>query len=65
VAVITSDAVDVLCHAAVRARNSSVLVASCSQQALLEELRQLSGKYIYLTALMVSQLESGWFAQEH
>ena len=48
-AVLTPDSPDVLCHAAVRARNCSVLLASCAEPAQLAELRTLSGSYVSLT----------------
>ena len=46
--VITPDALDVLCHVAVRARNSSVLLASCSDTAVLDGLRSLAGSLVVL-----------------
>ena len=46
--VVTPDALDVLCHAAVRARNSAVLLASCSDAAALEGLRGLAGRLVAL-----------------
>ena len=52
-AVVTSDVLDVLCHAAVRARNIAVLLASCSRPAALAELRQHKGHFIQLTASQV------------
>ncbi|CAL8469831.1 g9373 [Coccomyxa elongata] len=56
-AVITPDTLDVLCHAAVRARNSSVLLASCCQPQALAGLRSLAGRHISLT---VAQDEVRW-----
>ncbi|BDA43844.1 Alpha-glucan water dikinase, chloroplastic at C-terminar half [Coccomyxa sp. Obi] len=57
VAVITPDTLDVLCHAAVRARNCSVLLASCSQPQALDGLRSLAGRHITLT---IAQDEVRW-----
>jgi hypothetical protein len=58
VAVITPDTLDVLCHAAVRARNSSVLLASCSQPEALQDLRSLAGSHVSLTVSKVAETES-------
>ena len=52
---VTSDTLDVLSHAAVRARNSSVLLASCSDSAALQGLRALAGRHVELT---LSQVQS-------
>ena len=46
---LTPDALDVLSHAAVRARNSSVLLATCSDAAALHRLRPLAGRTVALT----------------
>ena len=61
-AVITSDTLDVLCHAAVRARNCAVLLATCSDAGLLAGLRQLSGSYVQLTMSQVRLPCSSSFA---
>ncbi len=53
VALITPDTLDVLCHAAVRARNCSVLLASCSEPQALDGLRSLAGRHITLTIAQV------------
>ncbi len=50
---VTSDTLDVLSHAAVRARNSSVLLASCSDTAALQGLRDLAGRSVELTLSQV------------
>ena len=50
---VTPDALDVLSHAAVRARNSSVLLASCSDAAALQGLRVLAGRDVELTLSQV------------
>ena len=59
-AVITSDTLDVLCHAAVRARNSSVLLASCSQPQALAELAGLAGSHVSLTISQVRETILSW-----
>lgn len=46
---ITTDTLDVLCHAAVRARNCSVLLASCCQPDALSGLRSLAGSHVNLS----------------
>ena len=44
VAVVTGNAPDVLSHAAVRARNSSVMLAACHQEGPLQQLRELASR---------------------
>ena len=53
VGLLTPDALDVLSHAAVRARNSSVLLATCSDAAALRGLRPLAGRTVALTISQV------------
>ncbi|MBF0566917.1 MAG: hypothetical protein HQK89_16955 [Nitrospirae bacterium] len=48
VCVITGDTVDIVSHVGVRARNSHVLFASCYDEALLERLRNMQGKWLSL-----------------
>jgi alpha-glucan,water dikinase len=47
-AVIAPDVVDIVSHVAVRARNGSVLFASCHDAEMLQRLKSLHGKYIQL-----------------
>lgn len=49
VGVLTSDTPDVLSHAAVRARNSGVLLASCFQPPRLAALARMEGSFIKLS----------------
>jgi hypothetical protein len=49
VAVLTSDTPDVLSHAAVRARNGGVLLASCFQPDRLAVLSRLEGSFVKLS----------------
>lgn len=58
VAVITRQAPDVLSHAAIRARNSGVLMAACCDNGTLEILRNLSGKNARLTPSRASFLNA-------
>ena len=53
VAVLTAGGVDVLCHAAVRARNLGVLLAACRDPALLDGVRALQGGLVAATAEQV------------
>jgi len=48
-AILTSAAVDVLSHVAVRARNAGVLFATCHDAAILEHLRARRGQTLRLT----------------
>lgn len=58
---VTPDVLDVLSHAAVRARNSSVLLASCSDTAALRDLRALAGNTIELkTSQVPPQAPGRW-----
>ena len=50
---VTPDVLDVLSHAAVRARNSSVLLVTCSDPAALQGLRALAGRNVELTLSQV------------
>ena len=52
--VITRQAPDVLCHAAVRARNSGVLLAACHQQAELVHIKSLCGQNVVVQLTQVS-----------
>ena len=54
VGLVTPDVLDVLSHAAVRARNSDVLLASCSDSALLQDLRALAGRSVEIRISQVS-----------
>lgn len=47
---LTGGSVDVLCHAAVRARNLGVLLAACRDPALLADVRALQGTFVSITA---------------
>jgi alpha-glucan, water dikinase len=47
-AVITSDAVDIVSHVAIRARNGQVLIATCYDLATLDRLKSFSGQTIRL-----------------
>ena len=49
VGLVTPGALDVLSHAAVRARNGAVLLASCSDTAALQRLRALAGRSVELS----------------
>ena len=49
VGLITPSTVDVLSHAAVRARNASACFASCYSEATLQQLRALAGQPVALT----------------
>ena len=51
VAVLSGGTVDVLCHAAVRARNAGVLLAACRSAAGLEEFRGLEGQLVAVEAV--------------
>jgi len=53
VGLVTPDALDVLSPAAVRARNSGVLLASCSDSALLQGLRVLAGRSVEIRTSQV------------
>ena len=55
VGLVTPDALDVLSHAAVRARNCSVLLASCSDAAALQGLRALAGRSVELSISQVGR----------
>jgi alpha-glucan, water dikinase len=46
VAVLAPDVTDLVSHVAVRARNSGVLFASCSDPAVLEKIKGLQGKFL-------------------
>ena len=50
---VTPVVLDVLSHAAVRARNSGVLLASCSDSALLQGLRALEGRSVEIRTSQV------------
>lgn len=45
VAVVTPCATDILCHSAIRARNNRVLLATCHDQARLEEICAAAGRW--------------------
>jgi alpha-glucan,water dikinase len=47
-AIVTPDATDVVSHAAIRARNSGVLLATCYNPETVERLKSLTGKLINL-----------------
>ncbi len=53
VAVMAAGGVDVLCHAAVRARNLGLLLAACRDSALLECVRSLEGAIVSVEAAQV------------
>ena len=55
VAVLTAGSVDVLCHAAVRARNTGVLLAACRDAGVLEQLRGLHGRRVAVAADKVGE----------
>lgn len=48
VAVISSGSVDVVSHVAIRARNQGVLLATCYDPEIYEELRSLEGRFMKL-----------------
>ncbi len=48
--IITSRPIDLVSHVAVRARNAPVLFAICYEAAILERLKSLAGKQVYLEA---------------
>ena len=60
VGLVTPDALDVLSHAAVRARNCSVLLATCSDAAALQGLRALAGRSVELSISQVGRRRSTW-----
>ena len=49
VAAITPDNPDVLCHAAVRARNSGVMFAACFDPQEVARIAQLEGQAVQLS----------------
>lgn len=51
VAVLSGGTINVLCHAAVRARNTSVLLAACCNAAELAALRELEGQLVAVGAV--------------
>ena len=53
IGLVTPDTTDVLSHAAVRARNCSVLLVSCSDAAALQGLRALAGRSVELSILQL------------
>jgi hypothetical protein len=50
-AVLSGGTIDVLCHAAVRARNTGVLLAACRSAAGLAALRDLEGQVVAVEAV--------------
>lgn len=52
-AVLSGGIIDVLCHAAVRARNTGVLLAACREPQLLQELRALEGQLVTVEAVSI------------
>ena len=52
-ALLTSDAVDVLCHSAVRARNGGVLMTTCSDSDQLAAVSALVDDTVTVTVLQV------------
>ena len=64
-ALVTPDVLDVLSHAAVRARNSFVLLASCSDAALLQDLRALAGRSVEIRTSQVSPYVSSTHDGSH
>ena len=55
-AAITPDNPDVLCHAAVRARNSGVMFAACFDPQEVARIAQLEGQAVKLSIAEVSCL---------
>ena len=53
VAALTPDSLDVLCHAAVRARNSGVLLACCYDMQEYAQLKALEGKQVTVSVSQV------------
>lgn len=53
VGVVTRNVPDVLCHAAVRARNSAVLLAACTDEEQLASIAALSGQQVVMQAVQV------------
>ena len=67
VAVVTGNAPDVLSHAAVRARNSSVMLAACHEEGPLQQLRGLASRsasacltpsQVWLTCLLNDSMDT-------
>lgn len=46
VAVLTPDSVDVVSHVAIRARNQGILLATCYDEKILEDLKSSAGKFM-------------------
>ena len=55
---ISKDAPDVLCHAAVRARNSAVMLVACSDE---EELAQMAAWHSLSVQLLLAQVHTVQF----
>ena len=53
VGVVTRSVPDVLCHAAVRARNSATLLAACCDEEELASLAALDGQQVVMQTLQV------------
>lgn len=53
VGVVTQSVPDVLCHAAVRARNSAVLLAACTDKEDLASIAALSGQQVVMQIAQV------------
>ena len=53
VGVVTCSVPDVLCHAAVRARNSAVLLAACTDEEELASVTALNGQQVVMQAAQV------------
>jgi len=58
VGVISKDAPDVLCHAAVRARNSAIMLVACTDQ---EELAQIAAWHGQSVQLLLAQVHTVQF----
>ncbi len=55
VGVVSKDAPDVLCHAAVRGRNSAVMLVACTDE---EELAQIAAWHGQSVQLLLAQVQS-------
>ncbi|KAJ7518030.1 hypothetical protein O6H91_21G052000 [Diphasiastrum complanatum] len=55
-AVLSSDAIDILSHVAIRARNNQVLLASCFDGAIFDELKSKEGESLHLKVDTSGQL---------
>jgi len=57
VGVISKDAPDVLCHAAVRARNSAVMLVACADEEELAQIAACHGQSVQLRLAQVQHIQ--------